>query len=82
MSEVLDQAGKVREGEELDPKIITDYVKSVVPDVKGEAVITQFPGGASTSPIRSSSTTRITFCVDHPLAPKPSPLMTWAANTR
>ncbi|MGB1062714.1 MAG: phosphotransferase family protein, partial [Ketobacter sp.] len=29
------------------PKIITDYIKSVVPDVKGEAVITQFPGGAS-----------------------------------
>ncbi|MBA53600.1 MAG: phosphotransferase family protein [Pseudomonadales bacterium] len=47
MSEVLDQAGKVREGEELDPKIITDFVKSVVPDVQGEAVITQFPGGAS-----------------------------------
>jgi len=47
MSEVLDQAGKVREGEELDPKIITDYVKSVVPDVQGDAVIKQFPGGAS-----------------------------------
>lgn len=48
MSEsVLDQAGSVREGEELDVKIITDYVKSKVPDVKGDAVITQFPGGAS-----------------------------------
>lgn len=48
MSEtVLDQAGNVREGEELDVKIITDYVKSKVPDVEGTAVISQFPGGAS-----------------------------------
>lgn len=48
MSEnVLDQAGQVREGEELDAKLITDYVKSKVPGVEGEAVITQFPGGAS-----------------------------------
>lgn len=44
---VLDQAGKVREGEELDPNIITEYVRSVVPDVQGTAIITQFPGGAS-----------------------------------
>lgn len=44
---VLDQAGKVREGEELDPAIITQYVKNIVPDVQGTAVITQFPGGAS-----------------------------------
>lgn len=48
MSEtVLDQAGNVREGEQLDANIVTDFVKSQVPDVQGTAVITQFPGGAS-----------------------------------
>ena len=45
--QVLDQAGKVREGEELDAAIVTDYIKSVVPDVQGMARIKQFPGGAS-----------------------------------
>lgn len=48
MSEnVLDQAGSIREGEELDAKVVTDFIKSVVPDVQGTARIKQFPGGAS-----------------------------------
>ena len=45
--QILDQAGKVREGEELDAQVVTDYIKSVVPDVQGTARIKQFPGGAS-----------------------------------
>ncbi|MDY6920586.1 MAG: phosphotransferase family protein [Pseudomonadota bacterium] len=47
MSDVLDQAGGVREGEELDPRIIGDYIKTVVPDISGDPEIRQFPGGAS-----------------------------------
>ena len=47
MSDVLDQAGGVREGEELDPRIIGDYIKTVVPDISGDPDIRQFPGGAS-----------------------------------
>lgn len=45
--QVLDQAGKVREGEELDANVVTQFIKNVVPDVQGTARIKQFPGGAS-----------------------------------
>ncbi len=45
--QVLDQAGKVREGEELDATIVTDFIKQAVPDAQGTARIKQFPGGAS-----------------------------------
>lgn len=45
--QVLDQAGKVREGEELDATVVTNFIKNVVPDAQGTARIKQFPGGAS-----------------------------------
>lgn len=44
---LLDKAGTVREGEELDAAVITRFIQSIVPGVKGNARITQFPGGAS-----------------------------------
>ena len=44
---VLDEPGEIRSGEELDAKIITDYLKSKLPQLQGEAQIKQFPSGAS-----------------------------------
>lgn len=44
---VLDQAGNIREGEELDLANIDTYMKSIVPALEGEVQVTQFPGGAS-----------------------------------
>lgn len=44
---VLDQAGNIREGEELDAKVVTDFIRAAVPDLQGTASIKQFPGGAS-----------------------------------
>ena len=44
---LLDEAGNVRQGEELDPIVIKEYFKQVQPSLNGEVSITQFPGGAS-----------------------------------
>ncbi len=44
---LVDQAGNVRQGEELDPSVIKEYFKQVLPDISGDIAITQFPGGAS-----------------------------------
>ena len=44
---LLDQAGNVRQGEELDPAIIKEYFKEIQPALTGDVTITQFPGGAS-----------------------------------
>ncbi|WP_020407374.1 phosphotransferase family protein [Hahella ganghwensis] len=44
---LVDSAGAVRSGEELDVKAIDHYMKQVVPGLTGELKITQFPGGAS-----------------------------------
>ncbi len=44
---VLDQAGNVRQGEELSEKAIGEYFKSALPELKGEVSLSQFPGGAS-----------------------------------
>lgn len=46
-NDVLDKAGEIREGEELDPQVVTDFIRAVVPEVQGTARIKQFPGGAS-----------------------------------
>ena len=46
-NQVVDQAGKVREGEALDANAIDGFFKSVLPELVGEPEITQFPGGAS-----------------------------------
>jgi aminoglycoside phosphotransferase (APT) family kinase protein len=44
---VLDQAGNVRQGEELDLAVIKQYFDEIQPNLKGDVSITQFPGGAS-----------------------------------
>lgn len=44
---IIDQAGDIREGEELDAVKIEQYVKQRVGDIEGGMKITQFPGGAS-----------------------------------
>jgi len=44
---VIDQAGSIREGEELDATKIDTFVKQHIDGLDGEISITQFPGGAS-----------------------------------
>ena len=44
---VIDQARNVREGETLDEQRVDAYLKSSVPDLRGDIRIRQFPGGAS-----------------------------------
>ncbi|OUS28638.1 phosphotransferase family protein [Gammaproteobacteria bacterium 45_16_T64] len=44
---VIDQAGTIRDGEELNNATINAYVKQQVSDIDGDLTITQFPGGAS-----------------------------------
>jgi aminoglycoside phosphotransferase (APT) family kinase protein len=44
---IIDQAGDIREGEELDALRISQYLKQHLGDIEGELKITQFPGGAS-----------------------------------
>lgn len=44
---ILDQAGQVRAGEQLDAEQVAAFVKQHLPDVEGPCTITQFPGGAS-----------------------------------
>jgi aminoglycoside phosphotransferase (APT) family kinase protein len=53
---VLDEAGNIREGEELDLAKIDAYMKSIVNGLEGEIEITQFPGGAS------NLTYQISYC--------------------
>jgi aminoglycoside phosphotransferase (APT) family kinase protein len=44
---LLDQAGRVRSGEELDAAAVDAFLKPRVPGLEGVPVIAQFPGGAS-----------------------------------
>jgi aminoglycoside phosphotransferase (APT) family kinase protein len=46
----------VRKGEELDMAAVDAVLKDVLPDLKGEAVVTQYPSGAS----------NLTYAVDYP----------------
>ena len=43
----IDPSRVPREGEELDLKIIGDFLKQNIPDLDGELVVTQFPSGYS-----------------------------------
>jgi aminoglycoside phosphotransferase (APT) family kinase protein len=47
MSDFLDKAATVRQGDEIDPAVVSDFVKTHVPGLQGIATITQFKGGAS-----------------------------------
>lgn len=44
---LIDEARKVRPGEELDIATVDAYLKKQLPDLQGMPEITQFPGGAS-----------------------------------
>ncbi len=44
---LIDQAKAVRDGEGLDATAVDRFMKSVVPGLRGEPEIRQFPGGAS-----------------------------------
>ncbi len=45
--EFLDQAGSVREGEDLNAKTVETYLKDSIPGLEGDLQIRQFPGGYS-----------------------------------
>lgn len=47
MSDFLDKAAPVRQGDEIDPEVVSEFVKAHVPGLQGTAAITQFKGGAS-----------------------------------
>jgi aminoglycoside phosphotransferase (APT) family kinase protein len=47
MSELLDRAAQVRQGEELDAKRLEDFLRQSIPGLKGELKISQFPSGFS-----------------------------------
>ncbi|MDX1589128.1 MAG: phosphotransferase family protein [Oleiphilaceae bacterium] len=44
---LIDQPGEVREGESLDTGAVDRFMKSRLPELTGEPVIRQYPGGAS-----------------------------------
>lgn len=44
---LIDQPGEVREGETLDAQAVDSFMKSHLPELTGEPVIRQYPGGAS-----------------------------------
>lgn len=46
-TDLLDHAGKIRDGEELDSATVDAWLKERVPELRGEPEIRQFPGGAS-----------------------------------
>lgn len=44
---LIDDARRVREGEELDVAVVDRYLKSQLPELQGTPEVRQFPGGAS-----------------------------------
>lgn len=44
---LIDKAGSVREGEELNMDALRPWIKANMPEVEGEAKVTQYAGGAS-----------------------------------
>ncbi|WP_372815318.1 phosphotransferase family protein [Psychrobacter sp.] len=46
-NKVLDKGGEVREGEELDAKAVSSWLRAQSVDIEGEPTVTQFSGGAS-----------------------------------
>ena len=43
----MDEATKVRKGEELDSRKVETFLRDVIPGLEGEMAIQQFPSGAS-----------------------------------
>ena len=46
-NKILDKGGEVREGEELDAKAVSSWLRAQSVDIEGEPTVTQFSGGAS-----------------------------------
>ena len=46
-NKVLDKGGAVREGEELDAKAVSEWLRAQGVEIQGEPTVTQFSGGAS-----------------------------------
>lgn len=46
-TQLLDKATSIREGEELDAKVLKDYITAHIPGLSGELSIKQFPSGFS-----------------------------------
>lgn len=46
-TQLLDKATSVREGEELDAKVLKDYITAHIPGLSGDLSIKQFPSGFS-----------------------------------
>lgn len=53
---VLDKAGPVREGEELDVDAVHQWLQSLMPELQSAPQVTQYSGGAS----------NWTYCLDYP----------------
>ena len=47
VNKVLDKGGEVREGEELDAKAVSEWLREQGINIEGEPTVTQFSGGAS-----------------------------------
>ena len=47
VNKVLDKGGEVREGEELDAKAVSNWLREQGINIEGEPTVTQFSGGAS-----------------------------------
>lgn len=47
MSNVIDQAGKVRDGEELDMRALRPWLEEHISGVSGDPIVRQYSGGAS-----------------------------------
>ena len=47
LNKVLDKGGEVREGEELDAKAVSAWLREQGVNIEGEPTVTQFSGGAS-----------------------------------
>ncbi|MFV2072145.1 MAG: phosphotransferase family protein [Thermoanaerobaculales bacterium] len=43
----IDRPRAVRPGEELDPAVVEEYLRSAIPGLEGQAEVAQFPSGAS-----------------------------------
>lgn len=54
---VLDQAGQVRKGEELNLETLLPWIQNNIPDLKGKPKVTQYAGGAS----------NWTYCLTYPV---------------
>ncbi|MBO6225431.1 MAG: phosphotransferase, partial [Psychrobacter sp.] len=46
-SQILDKGGEVRDGEALDSKAVSTWLRDQGIDIQGEPTVTQFSGGAS-----------------------------------